>query len=157
MARPNEEDAGRPLGRAHAFWCSLACIAAFGFCCCRAYFVTMRLRSMPASQEPGNRRACAVLLIVSISLVTISAPHAGLALTPAPVDFSIGRMTGFSSWRPYTNPNRLVSIGMNKGEVLAMPESRIMKSHTINHRRGGSSESRTGTIFAPGLIQKRPY
>ena len=27
---------------------------------------------------------------------------------------------GFSSWRPYANPNRLISVGMNKGEVLAI-------------------------------------
>lgn len=27
---------------------------------------------------------------------------------------------GFSSWRPYANLNRLISVGMNKGEVLAI-------------------------------------
>ena len=27
---------------------------------------------------------------------------------------------GFSSWRPYANPNRLISVRMNKGEVLTI-------------------------------------
>lgn len=26
----------------------------------------------------------------------------------------------FSSWRPYANPNRLVSVGTNKGQVMAI-------------------------------------
>lgn len=27
---------------------------------------------------------------------------------------------GFRSWRPYSNPNRLIAVGMNKGEILAI-------------------------------------
>ena len=32
----------------------------------------------------------------------------------------VAQISGFSAWRPYNNPNRLVSVGMNKGEVLAI-------------------------------------
>jgi len=34
--------------------------------------------------------------------------------------FSQLAYSAFTSWRPYNNPNRLISVGMNKGEVLAI-------------------------------------
>jgi hypothetical protein len=43
---------------------------------------------------------------------------------PSPVhtadSFQLAQVTSFSAWRPYSNPDRLISVGMNKGEVLAI-------------------------------------
>ena len=54
-----------------------------------------------------------VFLLAATSVTLPSLVHPGDS-TP----FQLAQ--GFSSWRPYANPNRLISVGMNKGEVLAI-------------------------------------
>jgi outer membrane protein assembly factor BamE (lipoprotein component of BamABCDE complex) len=54
-----------------------------------------------------------VFLLAATSVTLPSLAHPGDS-TP----FQLAQ--GFSSWRPYANPNRLISVGMNKGEVLAI-------------------------------------
>jgi outer membrane protein assembly factor BamE (lipoprotein component of BamABCDE complex) len=40
----------------------------------------------------------------------------------------------FSTWRPYSNPNRLISVGMNKGQVLAIAGK---PDHEESYYQGG--------------------
>ena len=54
-----------------------------------------------------------VSLLAATSVTLPSLVHPG---DSTPFQFA----QGFSSWRPYANPNRLISVGMNKGEVLAI-------------------------------------
>jgi len=54
-----------------------------------------------------------VFLLAATSVTLPSLVHPG---DSTPFQFA----QGFSSWRPYANPNRLISVGMNKGEVLAI-------------------------------------
>lgn len=41
---------------------------------------------------------------------------------PAAERFELAQFTplNFNAWRPYKNPDRLVQVGMNKGQVLAI-------------------------------------
>jgi outer membrane protein assembly factor BamE (lipoprotein component of BamABCDE complex) len=67
-------------------------------------------------QEPvvsAIARPFLVFLLAATSVTSPSLVHPGDS-TP----FQLAQ--GFSSWRPYANPNRLISVGMNKGEVLAI-------------------------------------
>lgn len=32
----------------------------------------------------------------------------------------LAQSVSFDSWRPYKNPNRLIQLGMNKGEIIAI-------------------------------------
>src|SRR5947208_17167943 len=54
-----------------------------------------------------------VFLLAATSVTLPSLVHPG---DSTPLQFA----QGFSSSRPYANPNRLISVGMNKGEVLAI-------------------------------------
>ena len=67
--------------------------------------------------QPTRKRklvigAYAFVLLVSVSLLSASPSQ------PQPLEFA--QVSTLSSWRPYNNPDRLISIGMNKGQVLAI-------------------------------------
>ena len=58
-----------------------------------------------------------------------------LAFAPAEFrSFQTAQVSVFSSWRPYTNPDRLISAGMNKGEVLAIAGK---PDHEESYYQGG--------------------
>jgi hypothetical protein len=80
----------------------------------------MRFTCMPAKRGSGKLAAWAAVPLVLFGLVIAPPVNSHQALAQAAQLTSVGPITGFSAWRPYSNPNRLVSIGMNKGEVLAI-------------------------------------
>jgi hypothetical protein len=60
-------------------------------------------------------------------LLTFAAAEAGTGASPklpapGPATSQISQMTplSFNSWRPYKNPYKIVQVGMNKGQVLAL-------------------------------------
>jgi hypothetical protein len=58
-----------------------------------------------------------------------------LAFAPAEFrSFQTAQVSVFSSWRPYSNPDRLISAGMNKGEVLAIAGK---PDHEESYYQGG--------------------
>jgi hypothetical protein len=69
---------------------------------------------------------CCFALIPSIN---------SLAFAPAEFrSFQTAQVSVFSSWRPYSNPDRLISVGMNKGEVLAIAGK---PDHEESYYQGG--------------------
>jgi hypothetical protein len=46
----------------------------------------------------------------------------------------LAQVSAFSAWRPYSNPDRLISVGMNKGEVLAIAGK---PDHEESYYQGG--------------------
>src|SRR5690242_11116664 len=48
--------------------------------------------------------------------------------------FELAQVSPFISWRPYSNPDRLISVGMNKGEVLAIAGK---PDHEESYYQGG--------------------
>lgn len=65
----------------------------------------------------STSRHVTISILVLVAAVSII-PQAVLANRPR--FLPAAEITGFSAWRPYNNPNQLVSVGMNKGEVLAI-------------------------------------
>lgn len=63
-----------------------------------------------------KRSSYAAVLRLGVSFILV----APLLAHPITFEFWSLAHVSFSSWRPYSNPNRLVSVGMNKGEVLAI-------------------------------------
>jgi len=57
--------------------------------------------------------------ILSLTITCCWLSNLGADATPDS-SLPLAEISGFSAWRPYSNPNRLVNIGMNKGEVLAL-------------------------------------
>jgi hypothetical protein len=59
------------------------------------------------------------------------------SLAFAPAEFrslQTAQVSVFSSWRPYSNPDRLISAGMNKVEVLAIAGK---PDHEESYYQGG--------------------
>lgn len=79
----------------------------------------------------SKSRQVTILVLVLIAAVAII-PQAVLADRPG--FLPAAEITGFSAWRPYNNPNQLVSIGMNKGEVLAIAGK---PDHEESYYQGG--------------------
>ena len=60
-----------------------------------------------------------IFLLSTLPLLNILSPPAVL---PEPKLIELAQITplSFNAWRPYKNPDRLVQVGMNKGQVLAI-------------------------------------
>ena|SRR5580765_6167148 len=92
---------------------------------------------------------CCFALIPSIN---------SLAFAPAEFrSFQTAQVSVFSSWRPYSNPDRLISVGMNKGEVLAIAGKPDHKESYYQGAAAGLLESLIGVIFAPVSTLRRRY
>ena len=48
--------------------------------------------------------------------------------------FAIAQTSTLSAWRPYNNPDRLISVGMNKGQVIAIAGK---PDHEESYYQGG--------------------
>lgn len=60
-----------------------------------------------------------LLLSLSLGLVSVSWGWSSTPEEPSG-NLKLAQAINLNNWRPYNNPNRLVSVGMNKGEVLAI-------------------------------------
>ena len=49
----------------------------------------------------------------------------------------LAEISGFSAWRPYNNPSRLVNLGMNKGQVFAIAGKPDREEAYYSGNRGG--------------------
>jgi hypothetical protein len=76
---------------------------------------------------------------ISILSLTIACCWVGELGADATGDSSIplAEISGFNAWRPYNNPSRLVNIGMNKGEVLAIAGKADREEAYYAGSRGG--------------------
>jgi hypothetical protein len=58
-----------------------------------------------------------------------------MAAAPAAnISSEFAQVSAFSAWRPYRNPDRLISVGMNKGEVIAIAGK---PDHEESYYQGG--------------------
>ena len=60
-----------------------------------------------------------ISLLLTLPLLEILSPPAVLP-KPKPLELAQFTPLSFNAWRPYKNPDRLVQVGMNKGQVLAI-------------------------------------
>jgi hypothetical protein len=74
-------------------------------------------------------------LIVGACLCALIRSVNSLAVTPAELrSFQVAQVSTLSAWRPYANPDRLISVGMNKGQVLSIAGK---PDHEESYYQGG--------------------
>jgi len=74
-------------------------------------------------------------LIVCACLCTLIPSVNSLAVAPAELgSFQVAQVSTLSAWRPYANPDRLISVGMNKGQVLSIAGK---PDHEESYYQGG--------------------
>jgi len=70
---------------------------------------------------PASRLSRARLLLLGCwGLFTPAIVSLEIAPPSAFPSSRLAQISGFSTWRPYSNQNRLVSVGMNKAEVISI-------------------------------------
>ena len=75
------------------------------------------------------------ILILSICFFSLIRPeHLAAEVSVGFRSFQLAQISTFSAWRPYSNPDRLISVGMNKGEVLAIAGK---PDHEESYYQGG--------------------
>ena len=77
-----------------------------------------RPRAFDRAKVPQRRTKFLLFVICCFAV----GPMAGFAIEGSIElkSFQSAQISGFSTWRPYSNPNRLISVGMNKGDVLTI-------------------------------------
>jgi hypothetical protein len=84
-------------------------------------------------QRHSTLSAMAVLYLTAVCywLSFVTAEAKPYQLTP------LAEISGFSAWRPYSNPSRLVNLGMNKGQVFAIAGKPDREEAYYSGNRGG--------------------
>jgi outer membrane protein assembly factor BamE (lipoprotein component of BamABCDE complex) len=73
--------------------------------------------NLPSGRNGDIRAGVSLLILSVLSSLGFATVPVARPQTSRPVETAA---SDFNSWRPYKNSNQLVSVGMNKGQVIAM-------------------------------------
>jgi len=98
--------------------------------CSRNEQVKQRKSRVLGWQLHRIRRSLAIFWICTVFQSVISTT----AAANDSKSFEIAQVPTLSAWRPYNNPDRLISVGMNKGQVIAIAGK---PDHEESYYQGG--------------------